>query len=79
MSTTPPGRWIPQAPLRRELPWLLAMAALLTVLLHANAPEVWFWFGILLLLWLWRWVAWLVRRQDQLQGSSNGSSTGSEG
>jgi len=41
-------------PLRRELPWLGLQALLLVVLLHANAPELWFWFFLLLLLLLWR-------------------------
>ena len=43
--------------LRRELPWLVLAVALLVVLLHANAPEVWFWFGALLVLLLWRSLA----------------------
>ena len=41
-------------PLRRELPWLALAAVLLVVLLHANAPEVWFWFLVLLSLLFWR-------------------------
>lgn len=45
------------ASLRRELPWLVLAVALLVVLLHANAPEVWFWFAALLLLLLWRSLA----------------------
>ena len=45
------------ASLRRELPWLVLAVALLVVLLHANAPEVWFWFGVLLVLLLWRSLA----------------------
>ena len=43
--------------LRRELPWLVLAVALLVVLLHANAPEVWFWFAALLVLLLWRSLA----------------------
>ena len=34
-----------QPPLRREFPWLVLQVCLLVVLLHANAPEVWFWFA----------------------------------
>jgi hypothetical protein len=45
------------APLRRELPWLVLAVALLVVLLHANAPEVWFWFAALVVLLLWRSLA----------------------
>jgi len=46
-----------QRSLRRELPWLVLAVACLVVLLHANAPEVWFWFGALLVLLLWRSLA----------------------
>lgn len=53
--------------LRREWPFLLGMAVLLAVLLHANAPEVWFWFAALLVLLLWRWLAWASRRQARLE------------
>ena len=45
------------AALRRELPWLVVAVSLLVVLLHANAPEVWFWFAALLVLLLWRSLA----------------------
>ena len=41
-------------PLRRELPWLALAAVLLVVLLHANAPELWFWFVLLVVLLIWR-------------------------
>jgi hypothetical protein len=41
-------------PLRRELPWLGLQGILLVVLLHANAPELWFWFLLLILLLIWR-------------------------
>ncbi|MCP9930842.1 hypothetical protein KBY82_08600 [Cyanobium sp. AMD-g] len=51
----------------RELPWLVLQAALLVVLLHANAPEVWFWFAALLVLLLWRSFAWRQRRWQRLQ------------
>ena len=42
------------SPLRRELPFLVLEIALLLVLLHANAPEVWFWFAVLVVLLIWR-------------------------
>ncbi len=51
----------------RELPWLVLEGALLVVLLHANAPEVWFWFAALLVLLLWRSFAWRQRRWQRLQ------------
>jgi hypothetical protein len=66
----------------RELPWLVLEAALLVVLLHANAPEVWFWFAALVVLLLWRTFAWRQRRWQRLQGaveeppSTSGSATG---
>ena len=66
----------------RELPWLVLEAALLVVLLHANAPEVWFWFAALLVLLLWRSLAWRQRRWQRLHGgaqeppSTSGSTTG---
>jgi hypothetical protein len=49
------------APLRRELPYLAVQALLLVVLLHANAPEVWFWYGLLWVLLIWRGLAWRTR------------------
>lgn len=60
-------------PLRWELPFLALELALLVVLLHANAPEVWFWFAALLVLLLWRSLAWRGRCLDQ--GNTSGSST----
>jgi hypothetical protein len=66
----------------RELPWLVLEAALLVVLLHANAPEVWFWFAALLVLLLWRSFAWRQRRWRRLcdgaqePPSTSGSATG---
>ena len=67
--------------LRQELPWLVLMAALLVVLLHANAPEVWFWFAVLLVLLLWRTMAYLNRRWERLQEapSTSGSSMDTPG
>jgi hypothetical protein len=50
--------------LRRELPWLVVVVSLLVVLLHANAPEVWFWFAALLVLLLWRSLACRGRWRD---------------
>ena len=52
------------AALRRESPWLGLAVALLVVLLHANAPEVWFWFAALLVLLLWRSLACRGRWRD---------------
>jgi Ca2+/Na+ antiporter len=52
------------AALRRESPWLVLAVALLVVLLHANAPEVWFWFAALLVLLLWRSLACRGRWRD---------------
>jgi ABC-type amino acid transport substrate-binding protein len=46
---------------------IFTAAALLVVLLHANAPEVWFWFAALLVLLLWRSFAWRQRRWQRLQ------------
>jgi hypothetical protein len=71
--------------LRQELPWLVVAAAVLVVLLHANAPEVWFWFAALLVLLLWRTIAWRNRRWERLQAraqvppSTSGSTTGAPG
>ena len=47
--------------LRRELPWLVIQLALLVVLLHSNAPELWFWFAVLVVLQLWRHWLWRSR------------------
>jgi hypothetical protein len=55
------------------------------VLLHANAPEVWFWFAALLVLLIWRTMAWLNRRWERLQAdpqeppSTSGSATDAPG
>jgi hypothetical protein len=53
-----------RAPLLRELPLLIVEISLLVVLLHANAPEVWFWFAVLVVLLAWRGWAWCWRRQQ---------------
>ena len=53
-----------RAPLRREMPLLIVEISLLVVLLHANAPEVWFWFAGLVVLLAWRGWAWWWRRQQ---------------
>jgi hypothetical protein len=76
-------------PIRRELPFLVVEIALLAVLLHANAPEVWFWFVVLLVLLLWRSWAWVGRRNvpqgaaemsaPTEAGSTSGSDTGAVG
>ena len=66
-------------PLRRELPWLFVLGGLLVVLLHANAPEVWFWFCALLVVLLWRCLAWHGRwRQRQEAAASPSSTSGSD-
>ena len=65
--------------LRQELPWLLLITAVLVVLLHANAPEVWFWFAALLVLLIWRSMAWLNRRWDQGPPSTSGNATETPG
>lgn len=64
--------------MRPELPWILLEAALLVVLLHANAPEVWFWFAALVVLLLWRSFAWRQRARNDAQEppSTSGSATG---
>ena len=66
------------APLRRELPFLVIEIALLVVLLHANAPEVWFWFAVLVVLLIWRSWAWIWRRRERqgAAGSTSGRDTG---
>lgn len=53
--------------LRRELPWLVIQLALLVVLLHSNAPELWFWFVVLLVLQLWRHGLWRSRTRAALE------------
>jgi hypothetical protein len=71
--------------LRRELPWLALELAFLVVLLHANAPEVWFWFAALLVVLIWRTMAWQNRRWERLQASAqeppstSGNANGSPG
>ena len=55
-----------QPPLRAELPLVVIEVSLLVVLLHANAPEVWFWFLVLLSLLIWRSWTWLWRRRERL-------------
>jgi hypothetical protein len=61
------SRWAGiHGPLRSELPLLVIELSLVVVLLHANAPEVWFWFLVLLTLLLWRSWAWMVRRRQRL-------------
>ena len=63
------SRWAGvHGPLRSELPLLVIEVSLLVVLLHANAPEVWFWFLVLLTLLIWRSWAWMVRRRQRLAG-----------
>ena len=64
MSTLRPLASAFPAALRRESPWLVLAVALLVVLLHANAPEVWFWFAALLVLLLWRSLACRSRWRD---------------
>ncbi|MEI8250882.1 MAG: hypothetical protein WCF98_06900 [Synechococcus sp. ELA057] len=76
-------------PLRRELPWLAIAVAFLVVLLHANAPEVWFWFVALVLLLLWRTLACrgrlreaaeaALQRAEDAGSSTSGSDTGAPG
>lgn len=67
--------------MKHEWPWLVAAVALLVVLLHANAPEVWFWFGALLVLLLWRTNACRHRWRGpapQGEASSSGDRTTGE-
>ena len=60
------SRWAGiHGPLRSELPLLVIELSLVVVLLHANAPEVWFWFLVLLSLLFWRSWAWMVRRRQR--------------
>ena len=61
MSPPGPRNQPPGAPLlRRELPWLVAEATSLVVLLHANAPELWFWLVVLVVLLAYRVERWLA-------------------
>lgn len=66
---------LPGSALRRELPWLVILLGLLVVLLHANAPEVWFWLAALLVLWLWRVLAWQSRWRARQEGGRPASTT----
>lgn len=76
-------------PLRRELPFLVIEIALLVVLLHANAPEVWFWFAVLVVVLVLRGWSWIWRRRERQgaaeaaalseAGSTKGSDTGAVG
>ena len=66
-------------PLRAELPLVVIQVSLLVVLLHANAPEVWFWFLVLLSLLFWRSWAWMVRRRERLAAVVLGEATPPEG
>ena len=76
-------------PLRRELPFLAIAAAVLVVLLHANAPEVWFWFVALMVLLLWRSLACrgrlraasedALQREEEAGSSTSGSDSGAPG
>ena len=71
--------------LGRELPWLALEVTFLVILLHANAPEVWFWFAALLVVLIWRTMAWQNRHWERLQASTqeppntSGNATGSPG
>ena len=64
-------------PLRRELPFVALQLALLVVLLHANAPEVWFWFIALLVLLTWRSLA-LRSRLEQRRLRTEGATAPEE-
>lgn len=76
-------------PLRQELPFLAIAVAFLVVLLHANAPEVWFWFVALAALLLWRSLACrgrlraareaALQRAEEAGSSTSGSATGAPG
>jgi fatty acid desaturase len=89
MSAFPPAGLRLDGPLRRELPWLAIAVAFLVVLLHANAPEVWFWFVALVLLLLWRTLACrgrlqaaaaeALQRDEGADSSSSGRDTGAPG
>lgn len=72
--------WVLHRPLRRELPFLVLEIALLVVLLHANAPEVWFWFAVLVLVLILRGWSWIWRRRERQEaGKTSGSDTGAVG
>ena len=68
-----------QPPLRVELPFVVIEVSLLVVLLHANAPEVWFWFLVLVILLFWRSWAWMVRRRERLAAVVLAEATPAEG
>ena len=51
--------------MRHEWPFLALEVVLLLVLLHSNAPEVWFWFIALLVLLIWRSLALRQRLQQR--------------
>ncbi len=74
------SRWAGvHGPLRTELPLVVIEVSLLVVLLHANAPEVWFWLVVLLSLLLWRSWAWLWRRRERLAALSQVAAGPAEG
>ncbi|MFO0017696.1 MAG: hypothetical protein ACK52U_14220 [Synechococcaceae cyanobacterium] len=50
--------------LRLELPWLVAMVALLVVLCNANPPELWFWLVVLLVVLGYRFERWWSNRPN---------------
>ena len=61
-KNSPPGASM----LRRELPWLVAEAAIFVVLLNANAPELWFWLVVLVVVLAYRVERWLSWAQDRV-------------
>ncbi|MCX5945176.1 MAG: hypothetical protein NTZ53_07690 [Cyanobacteria bacterium] len=67
------------APLRSELPYLAVQALLLVVVLHANAPEVWFWYGLLWVLLIWRGLAWRTRWLESRAGAPPAAQAGEQG
>ena len=80
MTDSGASRWVLHRPLRRELPFLVLEIALLVVLLHANAPEVWFWFAVLVVVLILRGWSWIWRRRERQEaGSTSGSDTGAVG
>lgn len=80
MTDSRPNPWVLHPPLRRELPFLVLEIALLVVLLHANAPEVWFWFAVLVVVLILRGWSWIWRRRERQEaGSTSGSNTGAVG
>ena len=80
MTDSGANKWVLHRPLRRELPFLVLEIALLVVLLHANAPEVWFWFAVLVVVLILRGWSWIWRRRERQEaGSTSGSDTGAVG